>query len=424
MVISKPRLAHSVSLFLAVVGVLGCGTDPAPSPATGGVAAGGSAGSAPGGASGTPGAGGSSASGAGMGGMAGGSAGAAGTDVGGAGMGGGGGGAGGAGSDKIHDVSADGDGKITIGPNYTKDPDLTDLGNPQGKSFQFTFKASQSNIFKGDDPTLTDPVTNQDWGRSVNIYVPALYQDGDEAPILVIQEGQLPNVSRALDNLTISNDPMKKIPPFIAIAVGNGSQRDGSDGKGSERGFEYDTLSDKYTRFIDTEILPAVLAHQPLKTAFPNIKFTSDPFGRATMGCSSGGAAALTMGWFGGTYQRIITYSGTFVTQQNDGQEPESTLYPMGAWEYHSAGELIMNADKKPLRVFIHASENDNGATQPVDNGRNWVEANERTGADLMAKGYHYRYNYSLATGHCDGKVFDATVAQTLSWVWRGYPTD
>lgn len=352
-----------------------------------------------------------------MGGMAGGSAGAAGTDM-------GGGGAAGRGASAIHDVSADGDGKITIGPSYSKDPDLTDLGNPQGKSFQFTFKAADGAIFKGDDPTLSKSVTNQDWGRSVDIYVPALYQDGDEAPILVIQEGQLSNVSRALDNLTISNDPMKKIPPFIAIAVGNGSQRDGSDGKGSERGLEYDTLSDRYTRFIDTEILPAVLNHPPLKQAYPNIKLTTDPYGRATMGCSSGGAAALTMGWFGGTFQRLITYSGTFVTQQNAGQEPESTLYPMGAWEYHSAGELIMNAERKPLRVFIHASENDNGATEPADNGRNWVEANERTGQDLMAKGYHYRYVYSLATGHCDGKVFDATVAQTLSWVWRGYPTE
>jgi hypothetical protein len=96
----------------------------------------------------------------------------------------------------------------------------------------------------------------------------------------------------------------------------------------------------------------------------------------------------------------------------------------MGAWEYHSSKELIMNSDKKPLRVFIHASENDNGATQPEDNGRNWVVANERTGEDLMAKGYHYRYVYSLATGHCDGKVFDLTLAQTLSWVWRGYPTE
>jgi enterochelin esterase family protein len=425
MVISKPRLAHSVSLFLGVVGALGCGTDPSPSSATGGVAAGGTAGSGLGGFSGTPNVGGTSASGAGTGGMAGGSAGAAGTDMGGAGGGGaGGGGAGGAGSDKIHDVSADGDGKIEIGPNYTKDPDLTDLGNPEGKSFQFTFKASQSNIFKGDDPTLTDPVTNQDWGRSVNIYVPALYQDGDEAPILVIQEGQLPNVSRALDNLTISTDPMKKIPPFIAIAVGNGSQRDGSDGKGSERGLEYDTMSDRYTKFIDMEILPAVLNHQPLKQAYPNIKFTSDPYGRATMGCSSGGAAALSMGWFGGTFQRIITYSGTFVTQQNETQ-PEADMYPMGAWEYHSELELIKNTmPKKPLRVFIHAAENDNGNTQPPDNGRNWVVANERTGEDLMAAGYHHRYVYSLDSGHCEGKIFDATVAQTLSWVWRGYPTE
>jgi enterochelin esterase-like enzyme len=376
---------------------------------TGGAGAASVAGSASGGTAGSTGGG---SSGAGAGGQSAGAGGSSGSS----------GSGGGSGADKIHDVTPEGDGKITIGPTYAKDPDLNDNGNPEGKRFQFTLP-HQGTLFEGTDETLTDPVTNQNWGRSIEVYVPAQYKDGDEAPILVIQEGQLSNVSRALDNLTISTDPMKKLPAFIAIAVGNGNQRDGADGKGSERGLEYDTLSDRYTRFIDTQVLPAVLAHEPLKEAYPGIKLTTDPFGRGTMGCSSGGAAALTMGWFGGTFSRIITYSGTFVTQQNETQ-PEAELYPMGAWEYHSSKELIQNSDRKPLRVFIHASEQDNGNTQPADNGRNWVEANERTHQDLAAKGYHYRYVYSLSSGHCDGKVFDATVAQTLSWMWRGYPTE
>jgi enterochelin esterase-like enzyme len=318
------------------------------------------------------------------------------------------------------EVSSEGDGDIVVGPDYVKDPNLTDLGKDKGKRFQFSI-SSENSIFTGMDATLTKPANKQVWSRGITVYVPKLYQDGDEAPILVIQEGQIDNVSRALDNLTVSDDPLKKLPPFIAIAVVNGNDRDGADGKGSERGLEYDTLSDRYSKFINTEVLPAVLSNAEIKVAYPNLKFTSDPDGRATMGCSSGAAAALSMGWFAtDSFHRIITYSGTFVTQQNETQ-PEAQMYPHGAWDYHSDLKLIENSPKKPLRVFLHASEQDNGYMQGEDTRRNWVVANQRTAAALKAKDYHYRFVFSKATGHCDGKVFDLTLADTLSWVWRGY---
>ena len=43
----------------------------------------------------------------------------------------------------------------------------------------------------------------------------------DEAAVLVIQDGPGPidSISRALDNLTVSTDPLKKLPPFVAVAV-------------------------------------------------------------------------------------------------------------------------------------------------------------------------------------------------------------
>jgi enterochelin esterase-like enzyme len=139
------------------------------------------------------------------------------------------------------------------------------------------------------------------------------------------------------------------------------------------------------------------------------------------MGCSSGGAAALSMGWFATeSFHRIITYSGTFVHQQNPSQA-ETAMYPFGAWEYHSNTKVIENSPKKPLRIFLHASENDNGAGSDEADHHDWVLANQRTAAALKAKDYHYRFVFSKATGHCDGKVFDLTLADTLSWVWRGY---
>jgi enterochelin esterase family protein len=393
-----------------------CG-DPQPSGGSGG---GGGAPTAGAGAGGSP------TSGASSGGMTAGGAGAS-SGGGGAGAGGAmtGGSAGSAGSGgSIPEVSSEGDGDIVIGPDYAKDPNLTDQGKPRGKRFTFSISSANS-IYKGTDATLSKPWTPSTktvFNRNITVYVPDKYQDGTEAPILVIQEGQIDNVSRALDNLTISTDPMKKLPAFVAIAVANGSDRDGSDGQGSERGLEYDTLSDRYSKFINAEVLPAVLSNADVKAAYPNLKFTNDPEGRGTMGCSSGGAAALSMGWFATSFwHRIITYSGTFVDQQNHAQA-EADMYPFGAWEYHSEMKLIENSEKKPLRIFLHASEQDNGYMQDEAGHHNWVMANQRTAAALKAKGYHYRFVFSKASGHCDGKVFDATLAETLSWVWRGYP--
>src|ERR1044072_118898 len=50
--------------------------------------------------------------------------------------------------------STEGDGKSTIGPEYKIDPDLTDRGNPKGRSFEFTMRLADSKIFRGDDSTL------------------------------------------------------------------------------------------------------------------------------------------------------------------------------------------------------------------------------------------------------------------------------
>ncbi len=217
-----------------------------------------------------------------------------------------------------------GNGNHTIGPDYKIDPDLTDQGNPQGKYFEFSMRLADSKIFRGDDSTL-DPGKPVREERKIFVYVPAAYQDGTAAPILVMHDGpsRLNLVRNALDNLTISKDPDRKLPAFIAIAVQNG----GNDSKGSERGLEYDTMSDRFARFINDEVLPAVLSNAEIKAAYPRIAFTENPWGKATMGCSSGGAAALTMGWFRpDLFRRLITYSGTFVDQQDDDAPEEADL--------------------------------------------------------------------------------------------------
>ena len=106
---------------------------------------------------------------------------------------------------------------------------------------------------------------------------------------------------------------------------------------------------------------------------------------------------------------------------QQDDDAPEESKYPFGAWNYHSGMKLIENTPKKPLRIFTHVSENDLRPNDPEETHHNWVMAGQRTNAALDAKGYHHRFVFSLATRHCDGRVFEQTLADTLVWIWRGY---
>jgi enterochelin esterase family protein len=318
----------------------------------------------------------------------------------------------------LPDPGAEGDGDFKVS-DFTRQPDLTDRGAPKGKTFQLTMPLANSKIFNGKDATVTK---GPNATRSISVYVPAQYKDGTPAPVLVMQDGPgLGLVGLALDNLTIATDPARRIPAFVAVSVQNG----GGDSIGSERGLEYDTMSDRYARFIDTEVLPAVLADPNIKAAYPHFTITKDPSGRATFGCSSGAAAAFTMVWFRpDLFSRAIAYSTTLVAQQNSAQKADAALYPHGAWDYHSDNEVIKNdktGKEKATRFFINANSKDNGATAAESGRHNWLMANQRTAAALKAKGFHYRFVEGLGVGHCAGPVKDGTLADALIWVWRGY---
>jgi len=306
--------------------------------------------------------------------------------------------------------------EIEVGPDYHKDFLLSDLNNPKGIRFVFEMPLSESRIFRGDDATL-DITKQVHKSRKIFVYVPAGYIDGTKAPILVTLDGpsHFDEICNALDNLTISGKINQRIPAFILISIQNG----GDNGKGSQRGLEYDTMSDRLARFINDEVLPAVLKNNLIKLIYPEISISENPNDRAVMGCSSGGAAALTMAWFRpDLFGRVISYSGTFVDQQDD-DAPEEKEFPLGAAEYHLGLKLIENSKKKPLRVFLQVSENDLGANDLSNSSRNWVTANQLMYAALYKKGYVSRFVISKKSGHCDEKVFNYTIVQTLNWIWK-----
>lgn len=289
-----------------------------------------------------------------------------------------------------------------IGPTYANAPELTVAPDtPKGTLHEFTMESTDSKIYPGIAKTQPGTVP---YHRKVVVYVPASYTAGTVVPFIVAQDGlgYRGTLPPALDTLIAQ----KKLPPMVAILINSG----GGDAQGSERGLEYDTVSGVYAGFIENEVIPKVEAEC-------GVKLTKDPNGRATIGGSSGGAAAFTMAWFRpDLYHRVLTYSGTYVNQQSP-LNPES---PHGAWEYHE--HLIGQTPKKPIRIWLEVSENDNGSTRDEASLHNWVMANQRMAAALKAKGYDYRYVFARDARHTDGRVTRQTLPEALVWLWQGYP--
>ena len=253
--------------------------------------------------------------------------------------------------------------EIIIGPTYTIDPAVTDQGQPKGRRFELSMKlVNSTSLFNGTGPCVSS--TNPSWKpsqwRQVLVQIPHTYKDGDEAPLLVLQDGGttsstsaqlLDFVANVQSNLHAGADAHRTLPAFITLAIANG-------GGGGERAHEYCTMSDAYARFVEDEVLPTVLRNRSIRSVYPKLRFTSDPWGRGAMGCSDGGAAALTMGYFRpDLYRRVAAYSPSVVNLQCE-QAPEARTYPKGGWEYHSHMKLLQT-HAKPLRVFVANSQFD-----------------------------------------------------------------
>jgi len=238
--------------------------------------------------------------------------------------------------------------------------------------------------------------------RQVAVYVPKQYVPGTLAPFIVGADGPDPLLFATLDNLIAQ----KRVPAMIAISIGNGS----GDAQGSQRGLEYDTMSGRYAEFVESEVLPLVEKQY-------NVKLTRNPDGRATMGCSSGAAAALSMAWYHPElYHRVLSYSGTYVNQQ----WPSSAETPHGAWEYHE--RLIPNSPVKPIRIWMQVGDRDLYSPNLMrDNMHDWVVANENMARVLAAKGYHYQFVVARNAGHVDRAVKQQTLGEALEFVWREY---
>jgi enterochelin esterase family protein len=314
--------------------------------------------------------------------------------------------------------SADRDGNYIIGPTHTPAPEMVAHdGVSRGAVHTFTMRSADSKLFPGiarDSGTFgtvspTDPATlivttshPAPYTRTITVYVPAQYVAGTAAPFIVGADGPDPLLFTALDNLIAE----KRVPPMIAISIGNG----GGDAQGSERGLEYDTMSGRYAEFVETEVLPLVERQY-------NVKLTKDPNGRATMGGSSGGSAAFIMAWYRpDLYHRVLAYSITAINQQ----WPHSDETPHGAWGFHES--IIAGSPTKPIRVWLEVGDRDFLNPNVMrDDMHDWVVASENMASALAAKGYHYQFVFARNAGHVDHAVRMQTLPEALEWVWKGY---
>jgi enterochelin esterase family protein len=312
-------------------------------------------------------------------------------------------------------------GDFVVGPAYVAAPETKVVeGVPQGKVSQFSIDSKDCKLFNPGiarkvfgtvDPnnpkTLIVETHEIDYKRTVTVYVPAQYKPGTAAPFIVGHDGPglgKPDMTlpRILDNLIAQ----KRVPAMIAILISSG----GGDAQGHERGREYDTMSGLYAEFIENEVLPLVEKNA-------GVKLTKDPEGRAVMGNSSGGSAALIMAWYHPElYHRVLTFSGTFVNQQ----WPFDPKTPGGAWDFHE--KLIPESEKKPLRIWMAVGDRDLLNPNVMrDDMHDWVEANNRMAKVLKAKGYPYQYLFCLDAGHGIGNARPQILPNALEWLWKGY---
>ena len=312
-------------------------------------------------------------------------------------------------------------GNFIIGPTHTAAPEMTvQEGVPQGTIHNLTMNSADSKMYPGiarDGGTFGTPDPNDPaklivttsrpaiYTRRVAVYVPKQYVPGAVAPFIIGADGPDPLLFTALDNLIAQ----KRVPVMIAISIGNGS----GDAQGSQRGLEYDTMSGRYAEFVETEVLPFVEKET-------GVKLTKDPDARATMGCSSGGSAALAMAWYRtDLYHRVLTYSGTYVNQQ----WPSNPQTPGGAWEFHRT--LIPNSPAKPIRLWMQVGDRDLFNPNVMrDDMHDWVVASEKMAEALAAKKYHYQFTFARNAGHTDGAVKRQTLPLALEWLWKTYPVD
>lgn len=248
-------------------------------------------------------------------------------------------------------------------------------------------------------------------GRTFNyqVYVPAQYDGAKPAAVFVGQDGNnfvrepgAWHVPVVFDNLIHK----KEMPVTIGIFIDPSSQQ--------QRANEYDTLSDRYARFVIEEVLPEV---------GKSYKLTQDPEGRAIAGFSSGAICAFTVAWERpDAFRKVVSFFGSFTSigyrpaQGDRPLQPGGDLYPT----------LIRRSPAKPLTVFLQDGSNDLNnqfgswwlANQQMLAALEWANAN----ADRRnSAGARYKVKHAWGDGGHTANHGASIFPDVIRWMWSGY---
>ena len=235
-----------------------------------------------------------------------------------------------------------------------------------------------------------------------SLYIPAQYNAAKPAPFMIFLDGSgfLNNNERApvvLDNLIAKHD----LPPLIGIFVDPGVLPAVSSQAQNrfERVFEYDSLSDRYSRFLLEELVPAVAKQYNL---------SKDANDHAISGVSTGAVGAFMAAWnHPDQFHRVLSFIGTYVAMKGADALPA----------------LIRKTEAKPIRIFLQDGKNDH--IVPAEPYGTFYAGSWPINNQVMFEALEYAgYDAKLVIGD-EGhnmKQGAAIMPDALRWLWRDYP--
>ena len=233
------------------------------------------------------------------------------------------------------------------------------------------------------------------------VYVNAGADLTSGAPLMVWQDGEtiVGNQDLLRLRLQIVSDNLvakKRIPPMVHVLIQPGS---GGEATGTRmRSILYDTVSDRYSRYLLEEVLPEVE-----KT----YKIRQDGYSRAIAGASSGAICAFNVAWYQPEqFSRVLSHIGSYVALQWHAEQ--------GLDGGYIVSQKVRRDAKKNLRVWLSDGMDDQEA-----GAGSWPLNNILLANSLKVKGYdfHFRFGegmHAIAQGAMD-------LPESLAWLWRDY---
>jgi len=217
------------------------------------------------------------------------------------------------------------------------------------------------------------------------------------APLMVWQDGQgLIGEFSGSRLITVTENLVHQglLPPMVHVMIAPGTSTDGK----AMRSIEYDTVSDRYPRFLMEEVLPEVE-----KT----YKLRQDGYSRAIAGESSGGICAFNAAWrMPDKFSRVHSAVGSFTSIQwrskenNDG----GNVFPF----------MVRKDPKRNIRMWMS-----DGADDLENEHGSWPMQNIEMANSLKLKEYDFHFRFGTAAHGGAQAALD--LPESLTWLWRDY---